>query len=213
MTTPPGNSSPTKPPLHERLLDKLVDSPFATLWNLTVIVGGLIALIYFTQLGYLPDMDLKSSAAFFLSIAVLSMFLVGLLILVFSVPSWMLRTELRQTNESRPASVDTSRPRGLEWLLRRVGLLVDDRVVRPRSRSRAAGKENSMGGCCCDGDQRTPAGRLSPQPDGAYFYAVGCLGNGVAIILVASAHAGSNSGGRWCFARARRSVHFPIDNR
>lgn len=98
MSTPQNN--PPRTPLHDRLLDKLVESPFATLWNLTVVVGGLMALIYFTQLGYLPDMDLKSSAAFFLSIAVLSMFLVGLLVLVFSVPSWMLRTEVQPITTS-----------------------------------------------------------------------------------------------------------------
>jgi hypothetical protein len=103
MNSPQNNPPSQKSPVHERLLDKLIDSPFATLWNLTVIIGGLIALIYFTQLGYLPDMDLKSSAAFFLGISVVSLFLLGLLILVFSVPSWMLRNELRSAaDESEP---------------------------------------------------------------------------------------------------------------
>lgn len=90
MTTVP-SPTPSRPPAYERIFDKLIESPFTTLWNLTAIIGGLLALIYFTQLGYLPDLDLKNSAAFFFSIAIVSIFLLMLLVAVFNIPSWMLR--------------------------------------------------------------------------------------------------------------------------
>ncbi|MDN2696266.1 hypothetical protein O0882_08060 [Janthinobacterium sp. SUN073] len=95
MTAPQNLPPSSKPPFYERILDKVIESPFATLWNLTAILGGLIALIYFTQLGYLPDLDIKSSAAFFFGIAVVSIFLIVLLVVVFSIPSWMLRSEVQ----------------------------------------------------------------------------------------------------------------------
>jgi len=96
MTPEQDKPGPEKPSIAERLLDAMLKNPFVTMWNLALVIGGLIALIYFAQLGYLPDLDLKTASSFLLAVAFLGIFLSALLILVFNVPSLMMRSDRKQ---------------------------------------------------------------------------------------------------------------------
>jgi hypothetical protein len=94
MTAEPPRPTEAKASALERLLDYAFKNPFIAMWNLALIVGGFIALVYFTQIGYFPDLDLKSGSSFLIGIAFLGIFLSALLAIVFTVPSWMIRTEV-----------------------------------------------------------------------------------------------------------------------
>jgi hypothetical protein len=96
MTPEQDKPGPEKPSIAERLLDAMLKNPFVTMWNLALVIGGLIALIYFAQLGYLPDLDLKTASSFLLAVAFLGIFLSALLILVFNVPGLMMRSDRKK---------------------------------------------------------------------------------------------------------------------
>lgn len=93
MTPDQDKPNPEKPSIAERLMDAVLKNPFITMWNLALMIGGLIALIYFAQLGYMPDLDFKTASSFLLALAILGVFLSSILILVFNVPSLMMRSD------------------------------------------------------------------------------------------------------------------------
>ncbi len=67
------------------------------MWNVALVVGGMIALFYFAQIGYLPDFDPKSAASTLIAIAILGCVLVAFLTLVFIVPAGMIRGQVWKT--------------------------------------------------------------------------------------------------------------------
>jgi hypothetical protein len=91
------NPPEDKPSIFQRLLDYVLKNPFLTLWNVALLVGGMIALFYFAQLGYLPDFDPKSAASTLIAIATLGCVLVAFLTLVFIVPAGMIRGQVWKT--------------------------------------------------------------------------------------------------------------------
>ncbi|NYE60078.1 cyanate permease [Duganella sp. 1224] len=89
-----------KPSITHRLLDATLKNPFITMWNLALIIGGLIALVYFAQLGYLPDLDLKTASSFLLAVALVGVFLSAILMVIFNVPSLMIRSERKDDDQT-----------------------------------------------------------------------------------------------------------------
>jgi hypothetical protein len=74
--------------------DYCFKNPFLVLWNVALILGGVITFSHFVSIGYFPDLDIKTASAFLLGIALLGVSLVSLLAVVLIVPSYLIRSEI-----------------------------------------------------------------------------------------------------------------------
>lgn len=103
------------------LADYCLKNPFLVLWNCALILGGVIAFAHFTNIGYFPDLDVKTASSFLLGIALLGFLLISILAVLFAIPSYMIRTEVwkryylhdptvtGQAAEPVPASIEKRR--------------------------------------------------------------------------------------------------------
>jgi hypothetical protein len=63
--------------------------PWASIWNVVLAIGGLILLMFFLSIGFLPDLDLKGVTTLVAAVAVVGLLLVAYLGYVLWFPSFM----------------------------------------------------------------------------------------------------------------------------
>lgn len=117
MTPHQPNPPEDKPSVLQRLMDYMLKNPFIALWNVALIVGGTIALFYFAQIGYLPDLDPKSATSMLISIAMLGCVMVGFLTVIFIIPASMIRGEVWKTHHQFTAASAVSPPQPASEIL------------------------------------------------------------------------------------------------
>jgi hypothetical protein len=76
------------------LVDYCLKNPFLVLWNVALILGGIITFSHFVSIKYFPDLDVKTASSFLLGIALLGVSLMSVLAIVFVVPSYLIRNEI-----------------------------------------------------------------------------------------------------------------------
>jgi hypothetical protein len=69
-------------------------NPFLVLWNVALVLGGLITFAHFMSIGYFPDLDVKSASSFLLGVALLGVSLMVMLAVMLVVPSYLIRTQV-----------------------------------------------------------------------------------------------------------------------
>jgi hypothetical protein len=72
------------------LLDQVKEIPWMSLWNLALVVGGLLLITYFASIGFLPDLDLKAIAGTVAGVAIIGLFVVVLLGMGLILPTLFL---------------------------------------------------------------------------------------------------------------------------
>jgi len=77
-----------------KISDYCSKNPFLILWNVALVLGGLITFSHFSSVRYFPDLDIKTLSAFLLGIALLGVALILLLAVVLVVPSYLIRSEI-----------------------------------------------------------------------------------------------------------------------
>lgn len=105
------------PSILASLREYALKNPFITMWNLALVVGGLIAHVYFTQIGYFPDLDLKSASSFLLGVALLGGFFTVLLVAMFTVPAWMTRSEMWSGVQQLPIDEQLEKRRSAAFMV------------------------------------------------------------------------------------------------
>ncbi|MGO4476235.1 hypothetical protein AB4Z32_08250 [Massilia sp. 2TAF26] len=90
LTTVPANASGG----WSKLMDYFLKNPFLVLWNVVLILGGLITFAQFASIGYFPDLDIKTASSFLLGIALSGVSLVSILAAVMVLPSVLIRNEI-----------------------------------------------------------------------------------------------------------------------
>jgi hypothetical protein len=61
------------------LLEQIKNTPWVGIWNLALATGGLLLVVFFGAINFLPDLDLKALAGTLASVAAIALFLVGFL--------------------------------------------------------------------------------------------------------------------------------------
>lgn len=80
------------PSLADRLLDYLLDNPIKSLSTGTLVFGGLLVLMYFGRIGFMPDVNIESATSLLYAVALLGLFIGIYTMLVLVMPGWLLAT-------------------------------------------------------------------------------------------------------------------------
>ncbi len=67
----------------------LKEIPWTSIWNIILATGGLMLLMFFLSIGFLPDLDLKSVTTLLAAVAVVGLFLACYLGYALWLPSFM----------------------------------------------------------------------------------------------------------------------------
>lgn len=102
------DNDPSRKNFSERLLDYVAKNPFFTLWNISVIIGGIFGYLHYSRIGYIPEIDFKSAATIFIALALTGTFFTMVLVFIFQLPSFLLRLFLRVDQEPNTAIVGGS---------------------------------------------------------------------------------------------------------
>lgn len=76
---------------YERLIEYISKNPFFSLWNVAIIIGGIVGYFHYSRIAYIPEIDVKSVATIFIALALTGTFLAILLALIFLMPLFYLR--------------------------------------------------------------------------------------------------------------------------
>lgn len=76
--------------LSKRLVNYFVDNPIKIISMAIMFFGGLILLMYFIRIGFMPDIDFKSSTSLIYAVALLGMFFSSYMMLMMVVPGLVL---------------------------------------------------------------------------------------------------------------------------
>lgn len=83
------------------LPQKIKENPFQFFWSLSLTLGGVILIIFFLQIGFMPDMSFSEASGIFIAVASVGL-LIGLLIgflIVLPMLLAMMLAILTQTSE------------------------------------------------------------------------------------------------------------------
>jgi hypothetical protein len=74
-----------------KLLDYAVENPLKTLSSAVSILGGLLLLMFLTDIEFLPDVDLAGVASILYAVALLGLTLVVVMVVLLVVPAFVMR--------------------------------------------------------------------------------------------------------------------------
>jgi hypothetical protein len=109
----------------KRLLDYAIDSPAKTL-SLTVLTyGGLLLLVYFGRIGFLPDVNLDAVASVLYAVALVGLLLAGYTATTLVMPGLLLGGNVDEANLPRNWVGWVAAASAVLWCLIVLGLLSD----------------------------------------------------------------------------------------
>lgn len=74
-------------------IEYIKGNPFTTVGNVSLLMGGILFLIYFFHINYMPTLDISNSIHLLFAMSLMGFFLMSILVLVVILPS-LLRIEL-----------------------------------------------------------------------------------------------------------------------
>ncbi len=77
--------------VRERLLNYLLDNPLKSLSMGTLVVGGLLLLMYFIRIGFMPDVNIESVTSLLYAVALLGLFIGAFTAVMLVMPGMLLR--------------------------------------------------------------------------------------------------------------------------
>lgn len=86
---------------NERIIDYVSKNPFISLWSIAAIVGGIFGYLHYANLGYLPEIDIKSAGTVLLSLALTGIALTICLGIIFLIPTLFLYSPNETSSNSR----------------------------------------------------------------------------------------------------------------
>lgn len=104
----------------EKLIDYIAKNPFLVLWNVAIIIGGLVGYYHYLHVGYLPEVDIKSMGTILVALALTGVLMTGFLTITFCFPSIYLRGLFKQKDDetlSAEAELQHIRASGLVMLI------------------------------------------------------------------------------------------------
>jgi hypothetical protein len=98
ITTPDKSAAPQSPgtgpwaQVPAKLIDYFLSNVMKTVWGVFLFVGGMFFLIYFTSIGFMPELDLQASLTLLATSALMGCWVLTLISLGLIGPGWIWKS-------------------------------------------------------------------------------------------------------------------------
>jgi hypothetical protein len=75
------------------MIEQVKDIPWASIWSLVLAIGGLILVLFFSSIGFLPDLDIEALAGVIASIAIVGLYFLIMLGTGFILPTLFIKLD------------------------------------------------------------------------------------------------------------------------